>query len=77
MSGWIRHCPVRGFCEMYLDFGVARVGPDNIQIDVSVLWMTWKGLGVARLDYFHYIHHAPLNSTVFLYSRNIKITSST
>jgi hypothetical protein len=77
MSGWARHCSVKGFCEVYLNFGVARVGSDNVWLEVSVLWMTWKGPGVARLDYFHFIHHAPLNSTVLLYSRNIKITSST
>jgi hypothetical protein len=41
------------------------------------LWMTMKGLGVTRLDYFYFIHHTPLNSMVFLYSRNIKTTSST
>jgi hypothetical protein len=41
------------------------------------LWMTWKGFGVVRIDYFHFIHHAPLNSMVFLYSINIKTTSST
>jgi hypothetical protein len=73
MSGWIRHCPVKDFCEVYLNFGVARVGPDNVQLAVSVC----GGLGVARLDYFHFIHHDSLNSTVFLYSRNIKTTSST
>jgi hypothetical protein len=36
MSGWIRHCPVKDFCEVYLNFGVARVGPDNVQLAVSV-----------------------------------------
>jgi hypothetical protein len=41
------------------------------------LWMTWRGLGVARLDYFHFIHHTPLSTTVFLYLRNIKTTSLT
>jgi hypothetical protein len=77
MSDWTRHCPIRGFCEVYLDFGVAQVGSDNVRLEVFVLWMTWKGLRVARLNYFHFIHHTPLNSMVFLYLRNIKITSST
>jgi hypothetical protein len=31
-----------------------------------------KRLGIARLDYLHFIQHAALNSTVSLYSRNIK-----
>jgi hypothetical protein len=36
------------------------------------LWMDWKELGIAQLDYFHFIQHAPLNCMVFLYSRNTK-----
>jgi hypothetical protein len=36
------------------------------------LWMDWKELGISRLNYFHFIRHDPLNSMVFLYSRNIK-----
>jgi hypothetical protein len=35
-------------------------------------WMDWKELVIAQLGYFHFIQHALLNSTVFLYSRNIK-----
>jgi hypothetical protein len=40
MFGWAGHYSVRGFCELYLNFGVARVGLDNVQLEVSVLWMT-------------------------------------
>jgi hypothetical protein len=77
MSGWTGHCSIKSFYEVYLNFGVARVGPNNVWLEVSVLWVTWKGLRVARLDYFYFVHHAPLNSTMFLHSRNIKTTSST
>jgi hypothetical protein len=35
-------CPVRGFCEVYLNFGGARVGPDNVRLEVSILWMIWS-----------------------------------
>jgi hypothetical protein len=69
----IGHCLIMCFCEAYLNFGVTRVGPDNVRLKVSICG--W--LGVAWLDYFHFIHHAPLNSTVLLYSTNIKTTSST
>jgi hypothetical protein len=40
LFGWTGHCPVKGFYEVYLNFGVARVGPDNVRLEVSVLWMT-------------------------------------
>jgi hypothetical protein len=41
MSNWARHCPaggypVRGFFEVYLNFGVAQIGPDNVRLEVSV-----------------------------------------
>jgi hypothetical protein len=32
----------------------------------------WKSLVITQLDNFHFIQHTPLNSTMFLYSRNIK-----
>jgi hypothetical protein len=32
MSTWAEQCPVRSFCEVYLNFGVARVGPDNVRL---------------------------------------------
>jgi hypothetical protein len=32
MSAWAEQCPVRSFCEVYLNFGVARVGPDNVRL---------------------------------------------
>jgi hypothetical protein len=35
MSDPGRHCLVRSFYEVYLNFGVARVGPDNVQLEVS------------------------------------------
>jgi hypothetical protein len=36
------------------------------------LWRDWKEIVIAQLDYFYFIQHTPLNSTVLLYSRNIK-----
>jgi hypothetical protein len=52
--------------------GQCLAGLDNVRLEISVCGWLW----VARLDYFHFIHYTPLNSMVFLYSRNIK-TSST
>jgi hypothetical protein len=45
MSGWTGHCLVRGLCEVYLNFGVAQVGPDNVRLvflSVDDLEETWS-----------------------------------
>jgi hypothetical protein len=42
--------------------------PDNVRLEVSILEVLKKDLAWLFLLYLH----APLNSTVFLYSRNIK-----
>jgi hypothetical protein len=67
----------QGFLWIVFEFwsGSSRAG--QCPAGGFCLWMTWKGFGVARLKYFHFIHHTPLSSTVFLYSRNIKTTSLT
>jgi hypothetical protein len=36
MFGWVGQCSVRSFCEVYLNFGVAQVGPDNVRLEVYV-----------------------------------------
>jgi hypothetical protein len=36
LSGPTRHYPIMGFCEVYLNFGVSRVGPDIVLLKVSV-----------------------------------------
>jgi hypothetical protein len=36
MSCWTGHCLVRVFCEVCLNFGVARVRPDNVRLEVYV-----------------------------------------
>jgi hypothetical protein len=67
---------VRGFCEVYLSFGVAQVGPDNVRwrfLFVDDLGVTYSCL--TRLFSLHLSR--PPNSTLLLYSRNIKTTSST
>jgi hypothetical protein len=48
MSGWTGHCPVRGFYEMYLNFGVTRVGPDNVRLDRTM--SGWRFLFVEDLE---------------------------
>jgi hypothetical protein len=42
-------------------------------------FLFWMGndLKFARFDNFHFIHHVSLNSMVFLYLRNIKMTCNT
>jgi hypothetical protein len=39
-----------------------------------VIQLTWS---LAQIDNFHFIHHTPSNSTVLLYSGNIKTNCST
>jgi hypothetical protein len=36
MFGWAGRCLVIGFYEVYLNFGVAQVGPDNIWLKGSI-----------------------------------------
>jgi hypothetical protein len=74
MSGYTGHCPIRGLCECFLNWGWSSsnvghcsAGPDNIRLEVSIL-DGWK-----ELIWLFSLHpHAPLNSTIFLYSRNMK-----
>jgi hypothetical protein len=64
----------RGFCEIFLNYELTRVGPDNVRLDVSVLGGLKKDLEFARLNNFYFIQHTLLNSMVFTYSGNIKLT---
>jgi hypothetical protein len=52
--------------------GQCPVGPDNVWLGVSVLDGFGKDLELIDLIIFHFIQHTPLNSMLFLYSRNIK-----
>jgi hypothetical protein len=52
MSGWTGHCPVRGFYEVYLNFGVTRVGPDNVRLEVFVCGRLRKDLELLDLIIF-------------------------
>jgi hypothetical protein len=48
MSGCTGHCPVRGFYEVYLNFGVARVGPENVRL--GQIMSSWRFLFVDDLE---------------------------
>jgi hypothetical protein len=37
MSGGAGQSLVKGFCEVFLNSGLTRVGPDNARLDVSIL----------------------------------------
>jgi hypothetical protein len=37
MSGGAGQSLVRGFCEVFLNSGLTRVGPNNARLDVSIL----------------------------------------
>jgi hypothetical protein len=70
MSGWPRQSLTGSFCDGNLNSGLTRVGSDNVRPDVYFGWVG-RDLKFARLNNFYFIHYAPLNSTVFLFSRNI------
>jgi hypothetical protein len=44
MSGGVRQSLARGFCEVFLDSGLTRVGSDNVQLEISVCGWIRKDL---------------------------------
>jgi hypothetical protein len=73
MSGGVGQSPGGGFCEGFFNSGLTRVGPDNVRLGIFVLDGLEKDLEFSRLNNFHSIQQSLLNSTVFLYSRIIKM----
>jgi hypothetical protein len=78
MSDRTGQSPVGDFCGGFLNLGLARTKSDGAgQCPVGALRLgVVSRVGICLSLFFHFILHTPLNSTVYLNSRNVKIYCS-